>query len=215
MSNRQKLVAIALGSLIAASSIPVDGHAVFTQFKTDNTHLAKKTCKQGGCGGATSDPSTSSDSSDSSDDDSQENNTPSKSQKSQGSAKKDSKSDSSGYFADNASYDSYNTNRPSKTSPTYTEVTPPQNATNADSSGGYLSNNNANSPSSKNPQTRMSEGQLWAALSPKARDTYLKLDPQWRAVALDLASQDSYRNKDLAILEAQRRMMEQKAENYR
>jgi len=54
----------------------------------------------------------------------------------------------------------------------------------------------------------LTEAQLLSMLSSQGRAIYLSLDPEAKALAIQLASQDSYRDKNLAIKEAQRRMNE-------
>ncbi len=209
MSKRQTLAAIAFGSLVATSIIPMEGQAVITNFSTE-TYIAKKGCGEK-CGGSTPDNSTSTDSSATND---------------QGNSKHQKPQEKSGHVTTDPnklytdSYDSYNTNRNSNTSPSYREMTAPSfNGANTNMNRNYNTASdydyNRPLPTTTAVGGRMTEGQLWSALSPQARDMYLKLDPEWRAKALDLASQDSYRDKDLAIKEAQRRMIEQRGGNLR
>ncbi len=58
------------------------------------------------------------------------------------------------------------------------------------------------------PNKVMTEAQLLGALSPQGRSLYLNLDAKGKALALQLASQDVYKDKNLAIKEAVRRMQE-------
>jgi hypothetical protein len=59
----------------------------------------------------------------------------------------------------------------------------------------------------------LTEAQLTGMLSPQGRAIYASLDPEAKALALQLASQDSYRDKNLAVKEAQRRMNERRGFN--
>lgn len=54
--------------------------------------------------------------------------------------------------------------------------------------------------------TPMTESQLLNALNPQGKAMYQSLDSEGKALALQLASQDTYRDKNLAVKEAQRRM---------
>lgn len=56
----------------------------------------------------------------------------------------------------------------------------------------------------------LTEAQLLGLLSPQGRAVYLSLDPEGKSLAIQLASQDSYRDKNLAVKEAQRRMNERR-----
>jgi hypothetical protein len=56
----------------------------------------------------------------------------------------------------------------------------------------------------------LTEAQLLSMLSPQGRAIYLSLDPEAKALAIQLASLDSYQNKDLAVRETQRRMNERR-----
>lgn len=58
----------------------------------------------------------------------------------------------------------------------------------------------------------MTEAQLFALLSPEGRKMYASLDPESKALALQLASQANYTHKDLAVREAYTRMQERR--NY-
>lgn len=59
----------------------------------------------------------------------------------------------------------------------------------------------------------LTEDQLLGMLSPQGRAIYLNLNPEAKALAIQLASQDSYRDKNLAVKEAQRRMNERRSFN--
>jgi len=56
----------------------------------------------------------------------------------------------------------------------------------------------------------LTEAQLIGMLNPQGEAIYLSLDAQGKALAIQLASQDSYRDKNLAVKEAQRRMNERR-----
>lgn len=120
-------------------------------------------------------------------------------------------------------YSSYNTNRNFETNPTYegryldssyySDTVAPYGAprtgfgNNAgyQGSGGYGYEGVATSGI-------LTEAQLFALLSPQGRDMYLNLDPEGKALALQLASQANYTHKDLAVREAYARMQERR--NY-
>lgn len=57
-------------------------------------------------------------------------------------------------------------------------------------------------------QTSMSESDLMRQLNPQSQAIYQGLDNQGKALALQLASQPSYKDKNLAVKEAQRRSAE-------
>jgi hypothetical protein len=56
----------------------------------------------------------------------------------------------------------------------------------------------------------LTEAQLFGLLSDQGREIYLNLDPEGKALAFQLASEESYRDKNLAMKEAQRRMNERR-----
>lgn len=64
-----------------------------------------------------------------------------------------------------------------------------------------------------NESTNLTEVQLLGMLNPQGRAIYLSFDPETKALAIQLASQDSYRDKNLAVKEAQRRMNERRSIN--
>ena len=72
--------------------------------------------------------------------------------------------------------------------------------------------NQSSSDSSNQPNSNatLTEAQLLSMLNPQGRAIYLSLDQEAKALAIQLASQDSYRDKNLAIKEAQRRMNERR-----
>jgi hypothetical protein len=73
--------------------------------------------------------------------------------------------------------------------------------------------NNMVSRSTPNAPATLTEAQLLGMLSPQGRAIYLSLNPEGKALAIQLASQDSYRDKTLAVKEAQRRMNERHGAN--
>lgn len=64
------------------------------------------------------------------------------------------------------------------------------------------------SATEKASSTTITEAQLLGMLSPQGKAIYLSLDPEAKALAIQLASQVSYRDKNLAVKEAQRRLNE-------
>jgi len=93
--------------------------------------------------------------------------------------------------------------------------------------GNYQNDNNMNRPGSdfsntngyyrdysgsnagaveSNPSNTMTESQLLNSLNPQGKAIYASLNPEGKTLALQLASQDSYKDKNLAVKEAQRRM---------
>ncbi len=56
----------------------------------------------------------------------------------------------------------------------------------------------------------LTEAQLLGMLTPQGRAIYLSLDPEGKALAIQLASQETYRDKNLAVKESQRRMNERR-----
>ena len=58
-------------------------------------------------------------------------------------------------------------------------------------------------------QPLVSEAQLLQMLNPQTRALYLSLTPQAKALALQIASQPTYSNKNMAVREAARRYAEQ------
>jgi hypothetical protein len=61
-----------------------------------------------------------------------------------------------------------------------------------------------------NSSATLTEAQLLGMLTSQGRAIYLNLNPEGKALAIQLASQDSYRDKNLAVKEAQRRMNERR-----
>jgi len=56
----------------------------------------------------------------------------------------------------------------------------------------------------------LTEPQLLAQLTPQGRAIYMSLDAEGKALAIQLASEESYRDKNLAVKEAQRRVNERR-----
>lgn len=81
--------------------------------------------------------------------------------------------------------------------------------------GNGMENDYRDRPAMSNPNssTNLTEVQLLGMLNPQGRAIYLSFDPETKALAIQLASQDSYRDKNLAIKEAQRRMNERRSVN--
>lgn len=61
----------------------------------------------------------------------------------------------------------------------------------------------------------LTEAQLLGMLNTQTRNIYLNLDHEGKSLAIQLASQDSYKDKNLAIKEAQRRMNERSSQMNR
>lgn len=79
---------------------------------------------------------------------------------------------------------------------------------NSGNTNGYYRDYNAADPVAveTNPSNAMTEGQLLNSLNPQGKAIYTSLNPEGKALALQLAAQDSYKDKNLAVKEAQRRM---------
>lgn len=124
-------------------------------------------------------------------------------------------------------YDNYNTNRNYSTETNYGN--PYESSSNqsrpSQGSAGQFSNNNLNrnnntaadynynratTNAGKSTYT-WTEAQLLTAITPQSRTIYLNLDPEGKALAVQLASQDSYQDKNLAIKEAQRIISERRS----
>lgn len=121
-------------------------------------------------------------------------------------------------------YNSYNANRTSPTSPSYVDsyrgTAEVYEASPYPYGGNYSTKTNLNrdyntssdydynrgAATTSTSSVTLTEAQLLGMLNPQARAIYLSLDPEGKALAIQLASQDSYRDKNLAIKEAQRRM---------
>lgn len=125
------------------------------------------------------------------------------------------------YGSTTSSYDSgtnYNTNRGYNTSPTYTDssrtYTTDEDANtnmnrNYNTASDYDYNRSGNGTAAMSSAT-ISEGELMKQLNAQGKAIYNSLDTEGRALALQLASQDSYKDKNQAVKEAQRRINEQR-----
>lgn len=124
-----------------------------------------------------------------------------------------------------AYYNSYDTNRSDDISPTYmdnprgtgyysTQGIRGDEGFNTNLNRQYNTVNdydyNRASVNTVTSSATLTEAHLLGALNPRARAIYLSLDPQGKALAIQLASEDSYRDKNLAVIEAQRRMNERR-----
>jgi hypothetical protein len=119
-------------------------------------------------------------------------------------------------------YNSYNTNRNFETSPTYegryldssyySDTVAPYGAprTGFRDDAGYQGNGGSGYESVGAPAI-MTEAQLFALLSPEGRKMYSGMDPEGKALALQLASQANYSHKDLAVREAYTRMQQRRS----
>ncbi len=120
---------------------------------------------------------------------------------------------------------SYNTQQSGITSPTYVEdyrgVTYDSTPRPTPEYGGLTNFNreyltttdydfNRAAVTTSNSTATFTEPQLLGMLSSQGRAIYLSLDPEGKALAIQLASQDSYKDKNLAVKEAQRRMSERR-----
>ncbi len=61
------------------------------------------------------------------------------------------------------------------------------------------------------PSVIMTDSQLLGQLNPQGKGIFMSLDPEGKALAIQLASQDTYKDKNLAVKEAQRRMNERRS----
>ncbi len=66
------------------------------------------------------------------------------------------------------------------------------------------------SPNDQNGQSTMTEAQLMSMLNPQGRAIYTSLDAEGKGLAIQLASQENYRDKNMAVKEAQKRVNERK-----
>jgi hypothetical protein len=80
-------------------------------------------------------------------------------------------------------------------------------------SSSYYNDSNQAATSTSNTSANLTEAQLQDMLSPQGKAIYQSLDPEGKALAIQLAGQDSYRDKNLAVKEAQRRMNERSGLN--
>lgn len=61
------------------------------------------------------------------------------------------------------------------------------------------------------PSVMMTDSQLLGQLNAQGKGIFMSLDPEGKALAIQLASQDTYKDKNLAVKEAQRRMNERRS----
>ena len=206
MENKKDLAKIALAALILASATPVNGQA--DNIEAQGVFLAAG-CAAHGC------PAAKNSNTDKTISDSSSN-------KPQASNKSDS-----GYTSDVYSpRSSYNSQQSGTTSPTYVEdyrgVTYDSTPRPTPEYGGLAGFNreynntttdydfNRAAVTTSTSSATLTEAQLLGMLSSQGRAIYLSLDPEAKALAIQLASQDSYRDKNLAVKEAQRRMNERR-----
>lgn len=122
-------------------------------------------------------------------------------------------------------YNSYNANQGTMNSPTYSDTSQRNNPYGtASKKGDYGVHTNLNrdyntvndydfnraGTTTSMSSSTLNEAQLIGMLNPQSRAIYLSLDPEAKSLAIQLASQDSYRDKNLAVREAQRRMNERR-----
>lgn len=126
---------------------------------------------------------------------------------------------------------SWNRNPASPTTPSSTPGTPGARNTSSRYSNPYASSKNAywdNSDISEGDamtsstssslrdttgKTKLTKTELIQQLSPQGKVIFSSLDEEGQRIALDLASKDSYTDKNLAVKEAQRIVNEGKASN--
>ncbi len=207
MENKKDLAKIALAALIMTSATPVNGQA--DSIEAHGIFLSAN-CATHRC---SADKNSSTDNSISNN----PGNAPSKGR---------SYEDNPSYISDVYSPGSnYNSQPSGTTSPTYVEdyrratydSTPhpsPEYDGRASFNHEYNTatdyNFNRNAVNTLNSSSILTEAQLLGMLSSQGRAIYLSLDPEGKALSIQLASQDSYRDKNLAIKEAQRRMNERR-----
>lgn len=104
---------------------------------------------------------------------------------------------------------------PALYNPATREYGHPSSGVNDDNQGNGMANDSHSRPALSNPNssTALTEVQLLGMLNPQGRAIYLSFDPETKALAIQLASQDAYRDKNLAVKEAQRRMNERRSVN--
>lgn len=129
------------------------------------------------------------------------------------------------YIGDNYTPSGYNSQQSGVTLPTYVEDYRQANAPSKPyvEAGGMNNLNreyntttdydyNRRAMSTTAAAATLTEAQLFGLLNAQARNIYLNLDPEGKSLAIQLASQDSYKDKNLAIKEAQRRMSERRGQ---
>jgi hypothetical protein len=171
---------IALAAIVLAAGIP-SGAQAFSDANIVDTHLIAKGCggSSAGCGG--------------------------------GQAQRNPQ----------ISYNSSNSQNAYQADSTSTYTTPNNNQSrwsnnpNNNATSTWSSSNDMNSSDYNNQQNTMTssgsltEAQLLAQLNPQGKAIYQSLNTRGQALARQLASQDSYRDKNLAVKEAQRRQNEE------
>lgn len=228
MERKKSLAKIALAAIILASTTPSSGHAAALGGEAEGTLLAAN-CGANSCGakkGVVADHSSQKNSARGYSEQVSDNS----SNQWDNSSPHGVGNISGGRFVNTnaayqeAYYNSYDTNRSDDISPTYMDN--PRGT-------GYYSNEgmrrdfgvntnpyrentvsdydyNRASVNTVTSSATLTEAQLIGVLGPHARAIYLSLDPEGKSLAIQLASQDSYQDKNLAIKEAQRRMIERR-----
>lgn len=230
MENKKGLAKIALAALILASITPVTGHA---DIEAHGTVLAVG-CAAHGCPAATKNGSTSSTSAN--DDSSYNARNPNQSgrgysHQSYGMSNNPTGSNPSRYADYPNTYKgagnppsgyegsaSGGDNRPWNSGREDFREANPGSAFHPASKYGAMSGVNEESRTENDYQhnratvttpastATLTESQLLGLLNPQERAVYLSLDPEAKALAIQLASQDSYHDKNLAVQEAQWRI---------
>jgi hypothetical protein len=204
MEKQNKLAKLAIAGLLLASSLPMNAQATNTMSGT----LLAAGCAAHGCGGTPPKKATSKESGDATDDKD---------------ARRVDTQDSDKSWNRNSSYDksaepnSRDSNEPA--SSPYSRANSPSN--NPYSSA--ISENEAAATTTTKPGTyntpehafesqkpKLTKLELVKQLSPQGKAIFSSLDADGQDLALTLASQDSYKDKDLAVKEAQRRINEQR-----
>lgn len=67
-------------------------------------------------------------------------------------------------------------------------------------------------PMATAPSATLTDAQLIGMLNSQGRGIFMSLDPEGKALAVQLASQEIYKDKNLAVKEAQRRMNERRGQ---
>lgn len=117
-------------------------------------------------------------------------------------------------------YNAYNTNLNTQTSPAYqgnyldssyySDTVAPYGAPRTGFGNGQGSNQGSEYQGIATSAV-ITEPQLLSQLTPQGRNLYLNLNPEGKALALQLASQANFSNKDLAVREADKRIRERQA----
>lgn len=226
-NKKRQLAQLAMAAVIVASSTPANVQAI-EESKETLTFLAAHSCGGGGCGAKKSDVSYNSDSRYNYYQGSQSGcggkrnpvsyNAPSANQ--YNTYQSDNYSSSSSYTPSYTPSDSmndpsrgayntgsYNTNRNYNTDPSYSATT--QNPYNTNMQNQSMTSDYQYGRSSG--MTTLTEAELLQQLSPQGKAIYNSLDAEGKAMALQLASQDTYRDKNVAVKEALKRINERRA----